>query len=151
MPSPKTVIIGTVLLLGNLTVTLQARPTAVIYKDSIRKPDHRADESISFLLQQQGLEKAAAQEKAKRVFGTDAAYAAVWMHNLHAQFEGVSMDALGRAVAKRALFDKPVDLTSYDALVGLVHEIRGKKLTEGELHRLRNVAAANRLLKEQWV
>lgn len=151
MPSTKTAIIGTVLLLGNLAVTLQARPGVVAYKDGIRKTDCTAHEHISNVLQQQGLEKEAAQEKAKKVFGADDGYAAVWMHNFHTHFKEVSADEMRRAVAKRALFGKEVDLCSYDVLVGLVHEIMGKKLNSEELNRLHGIAAVNRWLKGQRV
>lgn len=149
MQRTKTVLIGTILLLGNLGVALQAKPLAPVNEIDARQLGS-IGENIGHLLHRQGLDKAVAYEKAKNVFGVNELYATIGIQNLLAHYGNISVDSLHRVVAKRALFDKKTDLASYDALVSLVHEIKGAGLDPKELHTLRQVAAVNRSLMEQW-
>ena len=150
MQRTKTVLIGTILLLGNLSVALQARALAPVNEIDVRQIESSISENIGSILYSQGLDKAVAYEKAKHVFGVNELHATIGIQNLLAHYENISVDSLHKVVAKRALFDKKVDLASYDALVSLVHEIKGTGLERKELHTLRQVAAVNRSLMEQW-
>ena len=152
MLKTKTAIIGTVLLLSNLTFSLYAKPITFIHEDDIRSFDYTIDESISDLLQQRGLDRSAAQRKTKKAFGTHAMYATAGLYNLERHFsEEITMNDLQSVVAKWVLFEKKIDLASYDTLVGLLQEMQSGALDQETLKKLHNVAALNRSLKVQWV
>lgn len=151
LSNSKKTFIGTAFLLGNLTLTLQAKPINAIYKNNPGHIDYTANENVRYFLQKQGLNPSVALEKATQVFSANEINATVRMHNLlsHCK-EDVSIDALYRAVAKRALLNKKVNLASYATLVSLVQDVKGVGLDNEELTMLQKVASVNSLVTDSY-
>jgi hypothetical protein len=145
MRKTNSVIVVTVLMLGNLTISLQAIPLDFVREEKTLSQSESAEMRISRLLQERGLEPAAADAKARKLFRSDARCAAAGIKHLGERLgERLPAPVLDDALARRALFEKSVDLASADSLAALVHEASGVAPDEQTLNLLHDVAAVNK-------
>lgn len=138
----KIVLIGTVLLIGNLAFAVELNRVALIHEHKTVLFDHSVATVIE-ALHAKGLEKEMAQRKVEALFGADMVTSSRRIDTLAAAFPELEMQKMTGYFAECALHEKKVDLGSYDALVRMMQGIGKKVLDEKEYSRLRRVAKAN--------
>ena len=138
-----------VLLLGNTAFSLQALPltpvrTGVNHKS---KSENSVYKNIAELLEAKGLEKSAASEKAKQLFGAKTKNIEVKLHHIQSHPAlSLSVEEINQALTRRALFEKPLNLDAYDSLVGFIQEIKGRSLEQNALEAVQQITMLNRTL-----
>ena len=136
-----------VLLLGNTAFSLQALPLIAAHTDINYKAEENIQKNIAELLEAQGLEKSAAWEKTKQLFSTENKNIEAKLHHLQSHPKLLlSSEKINQLLARRALFEKPLNLDSYDSLVGFTQEIKGRPLDQNALKALHQITMLNRTL-----
>ena len=143
-----TVLVATVLMIGNVTLPLQALPLPSSYEESGTLHAETFQNRIADRLQKQGLETAAAHAKATKLFEGKAHCTEAQLTHLCSRLEGtLCMERLEALIGKRALFEQKLELTTAEGLYGIVLEATGKAPDEAVLQTLREVAVHNRSLE----
>lgn len=128
------------LVLGNITVSIQASPLRLPKEERYSENDKNAAQHIAGLLRGQGLEKEAALQKSLALFA-NTSYTLGDFERLCRKLEGtITVAQLEKTLVKHALFEKPVNLASAHDLIGLVHEATGKAPDETQRLRLHDIA-----------
>lgn len=92
-------------------------------------------------LKADGLEHEVAAKKSVALFST---MAPIKLHHLQMHpVLALTEASIVKALAKRALFDKPLDLDSYDSMTGFVQEIKGHGLTVSERDAIAEITLLN--------
>jgi len=136
-----------VLLLGNTAFALQPQPPVRVLTDSKQRTVQRVQKNVSDLLVSQGLEDSVAMNKVNALFPDDALHIDTKIKHLqdHPAI-ALKSDDIEKSLAKRALFDRSLDLDAYDALVGFVQETGKKVLDDKALKAVQQIATLNRSL-----
>lgn len=136
-----------VLLLGNSTLsTVEAMPletTTTI--DSTYQLLESTHKSVADLLEAQGLEKSTAWKRAQRLFRSDNIEVKLQHLQTHPTLD-LSREEIDKALAKRALYQRPLDLDSYASLVGFLQEMKSHPLDKDVLEAAQQITTLNRSL-----
>ncbi len=137
-----------VLLMGNSALTtLEAMPLETTKFDSTYQLIDSTHKSISDLLEAQGLEKTVALKRTKALFSSKDQHVEVKLHHLQTNPSlALSREEIDKALAKRALYQRPLALDTYDALVGFLQEIKSHPLDDKMLDALAQITTLNRSL-----
>jgi len=136
----KNAVFIAVLVLGNLTVSLQASPLRLPKEERYSENDKSTVSYMAGLLRKQGLENDAALHKAEALLA-HGPYTLTDFERLCGRLDGaVTMTQLEKVLVKHALFEKPIDLASAHDLIGLMHEATGKAPDETQRRTLREIA-----------
>lgn len=141
----KTAIVVTVLMIGNVAVSLHAATRNLPQEQRRAACDVTIETHIGNLLQERGLERQAATEKAQRLFAGHRPTQFELQHLCDRIGAPLEMNRLEEVLVRRALFGKSVDMTSSESLTGLLHEALGKVPDEVQRQVLNDVAAAYRV------
>lgn len=142
-----TAIVITVLMIGNVAVSLQAASFELLPELRSTSSENSAESRIADLLHERGLEHAAAVQKARALFANTHTPTLGELQYLCDRLNGlISMKQLEEVLARRALFEKGIDLASAEGLIGLVHEATGTAPDAKAIQRLREVAQINHTL-----
>lgn len=90
-------------------------------------------------LEDRGLERSAAQQKASDLFNGSLIDVKLGKLQTHPSLM-IGIEPLITSLAKRALFDRKVNMNDYHSLLGLVQDINGKYLNKDELEAVKNIA-----------
>jgi hypothetical protein len=142
MMKPKIVLIGTVLLFGNLSFAVEFDRVAFVHVTETVRFDHSVQNVVE-ALQAKGLEPEVALRKTEKLFSSDRAVSSRRINTLVSAFPELPSGAMTDYLAECALHGKKVDLSSYDALVRLMQSVSEKAMGEKEYERVRRVAEAN--------
>jgi hypothetical protein len=91
----------------------------------------------------QGLENEAAETKVSTLLHPGAEQTLLYLSQ-HPLLK-ISQEELHTALAKRALYEKPLHIHDYDALTGLVQSIKGMRLSQQQRQAIRDVMRAGDL------
>lgn len=142
MSASKNAVLTTALILGNLTISLHASELREPQARSVIGKDKCAASHISNLLEARGLEPDAAETKVQNLFAQT-----VTVQDIQALSsrlgDNPSVEQLESTLVMRALFEKPVDFTSVQNLVGLVQEASGKAPSRTQLTTLHEFATTH--------
>lgn len=133
-----------VLLMGTPAFSFDALPPVTVGESNKYTAEEGSVESIADFLEAQGLEKPVALEKAKRLFSSQDQHIDVKLHHLQMHPDLLlDTEKMVKVLARRALFEKPLDLDSYASLVGFIQEVQGTLLKEQTLTAIRQITALN--------
>jgi|APIni6443716594_1056825.scaffolds.fasta_scaffold759912_1 hypothetical protein len=90
-------------------------------------------------LADRGLERSTAQQKTADLFNGSLIDTKLTQLQMHPSLM-IGTEPLIASVAKRALFDRKVNMNDYHSLLGLVQDINGKCLNKDELEAVKNIA-----------
>lgn len=136
-----------VLLLGNSALPLYALPPVTVHKNSSHQAEEGIIENIAELLEAQGLEKSVALEKTKRLFSRQYQNIEIKLHHLQTHPDLLlSAEKINRTLARRALFEKSLNLDSYASLVGFIQEVKGHPLEQNALKAIEQITTLSRTL-----
>lgn len=93
-------------------------------------------------LEDRGLEKSSAQKKIANLFNGSFIDAKLAQLQTHPSLM-IGTEALIASIAKRALFDRKVNMNDYNSLLGLVQDVNVKCLNKDELEAVKNIAIMN--------
>jgi len=110
----------------------------------LRFASNFAFEKISDILQAKGMNPEVAIERAQAVFASESDKASLFMHNLQSYFDLSIMSKIYEYIARKALFQEPLSLSSYDQLLRMMQQVYSSALSESELKALRQISQANR-------
>lgn len=109
-----------------------------------RKERQTLPNTIIQNLESKGLDHQAAIDKTSAFLCGDIDLVAMKLNHLHTHDAlALSEEAMIDALSKLALFGKPLDLNSYDAVVGFVQEIKGRRLSVSERYAIREIVSLN--------
>lgn len=146
----KTVLVATVLMIGNVTVSLQAVPLRPPLEESGTSRGERLQNQVADRLAARGLEHSAAKEKAAKLFKGRAYAITTQLSHLHDRLEGtLDMEALENVLERRALFEQEIDLGTVGGLSGVVLEATGKAPDDACVAMLHEIAALNRIFDDR--
>ncbi|MEA3374149.1 MAG: hypothetical protein U9Q62_10750 [Campylobacterota bacterium] len=133
------------LLLGNTAFALQTRPLLTSHTDINYKSADTVHKHIAESLEAKGLDRSTAWERTDKLFTAETINIDLKLHHLanHPTLS-LSGEAVNQGLAKRALFEKPLNLDAYDSLVGFVQEIKGHSLDEHTLEAVGQISTLNR-------
>lgn len=121
-------------------ITVQGRDRSV----ERRSESSALFQNVSKALEESGLERDAAEEKVYGLFAQNTPNLDVQFDNLTNRPElDINRDSLVRALSKRALYDRKIDLADYHSLTGLVHEIKGHALCDIKRQAVLEVSLQN--------
>ena len=143
MRHPKTVLVMTVLIVGNAAAALQAVTLPQPQERHDAAPDIPASEHIAALLCERGLEPEAAEARSRQLFSGPVPTLSQ-LQRLSSALDGVELAMLEEALVKRALFSKPVDFGSTDTLVRLIQEATGRAVDDRTLSLLHEATRRHR-------
>ena len=148
MRKNNTVIVVGILMLGNLTVALQASvPIDFVRENRAFSRVENTEARISRLLEERGLESQAAHQKARAFCQHSPHLNESGLRHLTQRLSGpLSPELLDAALTRRALFERSVDLTSADSLAALYQDATGMAPDERTLAVLHDVASLNRAI-----
>jgi hypothetical protein len=138
----KRVLIGTILLFGNLAFAVELERAGVERETETVLFDHSV-QSVVETLRAKGLEPETAQRKAEGLFGAERAFSSRRIDVFVAAFPELPSGSITDYLAECALHGRHVDLCSYDALVRMMQSVSRKVPGGNEYDRVRRVAEAN--------
>ena len=139
----RVLFLGTVLLIGNLAFALPSNQNMRVRAD-ISKYDNAFVRNVVDQLVARGLDYDVAEARVATLFGDDHAIAAISLHNFKLAFPEISHEHLIAYLSDRALFEKQMNMASYDTLVHMLQKT-GKKLalSNESYQKLEQVARLN--------
>ncbi|QFR50074.1 hypothetical protein FJR48_10195 [Sulfurimonas lithotrophica] len=100
--------------------------------------------AVSQKLENKGLNPDVALERASAIFAENIDTTIIKLHHLQTHPKlALNTDEMIEALAKRALFEKPVNLESYDSVTGFVQDIKGHNLTSKERDAIKEIVKLN--------
>lgn len=124
-------------------ITVQSRERGIERRSESSVVCH----SVSKFLEESGLERDAAREKAYGLFAQNSPDIDRQFENLTSRPElDIDRESLVRVLSKRALYGRNVDLGDYHSLTGLVHELKGHALCDVKRGAVREVSVQNRMV-----
>lgn len=135
-----------ILLMGNSALsTLEAMPLETTKFDSTYQLIDSTHKSIAELLEAQGLEKTIALKRARSLFSSEDKNIEVKLHHLQTHSTlALSREEIDKALAKRALYQRPLRLDTYASLVGFLQEIKSHPLDNKMLDAIDQITTLNR-------
>lgn len=142
----RTVLI--ILLMGNSALsTIEAMPLETTQIDGNYHVLDNTHKSIAAHLEAQGLEKSVAKKRAQDLFSSNGNDIEVKLHHLQTHPSlALSRQEIDKALAKRALYQRSLDLDTYASLVGFLQEIKAHPLDKGVLEAVQQITTLNRSL-----
>lgn len=139
---PRTALI--VILSANMLL-FPARARSIECEIEQQKEKSTIQQNVLDDLENKGLESETALQMASLMMKIDPTRLDRQCHNLCINPElGIDRTSLVKALSKRLLYRRNIDLEEYHALTGLVHDIKGHDLTQSQRQALLEVARLNR-------
>lgn len=136
-----------VLLLGNTAFSLQNLPLTRTITDTRQRSVQSVQKHIAELLVAQGLEKSIARKRSESLFSSTHGDIGARLRHLQ-EHPAIALDKerIDKVLARRALFERPLELDTYDSLVGFVQETQSRPLNEKALMAVRQISTLNQTL-----
>ncbi len=134
----KTLFIGSILLITNLVYALPVQ-NIPRQRTAVSKFDQALISMIADQLVSRGLEYEVAEQKVAHLFADKINNASLSLHHFMLAFESVTQKEIAEYLSQKALFDQQIDLTSYDALLGMLQGVNlnlGDTEAYAKLHRI---------------
>lgn len=96
-------------------------------------------DTVAQNLEDRGLERSIAQQKTADLFNGSSIDTKLTQLQMHPSLM-IGTEPLITSLAKRALFDRKVNMNDYYSLLGLVQDINGKCLNKDELEAVKDIA-----------
>ena len=141
----KIFFIGSILLITNFVYALPVQH-APRQRSAVSKVDQALVSLITDQLVSLGLERKIAEQKVSNLFAGNINNAALNLQHFIFAFESITPEKVMHYLSKKALFDQQIDLTSYDALVGMLQRIDFSLVDAEAYAKLQNIAKINKTL-----
>lgn len=102
---------------------------------------------LSINLYKRGLDKEVAQQKSEECLDGDDFTNSLLIHNIVAKLDKISYDDVIDYIATAALFNKRVDLSSYETLVAMMHKKIHCTLEKDMLDKIGKLSEENKQIK----